>query len=56
MGKYALHIVIRLSRYIRLWQNLCQLLVFLSSHMCTVHVHMNIFLHLFLANNIIVIQ
>ena len=52
MGKYALHIVIRLSRYIRLWQNLCQLLVFLSSHMCTVHVHMNIFLHLFVHMNI----
>ena len=48
MGKYALHIVIRLS-YIRFLQNLRQLLVLLSSHMCTVHVHMIIFLHLFLA-------
>ena len=47
MGKYALHIVIRLSRYIRFWQNLRQLLVFLSSHMCTVRVHVKIFLHLF---------
>ena len=55
MGKYALHIVICLS-YIRFCQNLRQLLVFLSSHICTVRVHVKIFLHLFLANNIIVIQ
>ena len=55
MGKYAPHTVIRLS-YIHFWQNLCQLLVLLSSHMCTVRVHMKIFLHLFWANNIVVIQ